>query len=366
MVERASWRWAVAAAVLAALAALPALAGAVPVDDPEVPPTELLSRVRASGSVNWSGYAETRGTLDLPDIPALDSVPELVGGTTRLRAWWRGPREWRVDALDLAAETGSYRDAAGSWTWDSGERRATRLVGDLPVRLPRPEDLLAPTLGRRLANAGDVRVEPLEARRVAGRAAAGLQLRPRDPALTTVDRVELWAEPRTGLPLRVDVYADGAARPSVTAVLLDLDLSAPPAEVTAFVPPADAAIVTEPARDIVELAERFAPFVLPRRLAGLPRTDRVEALRPVGGIATYGDGFTALTVLPLPERLGNRALRRLGEVDGKARASTPLVNGLIGRVQGQVYLLVGTVPPELLDRGLAELAADPPPLRSDE
>lgn len=362
--RRLGWRWAVVAAGVAAVTALPSLAGALPVDAPPVPPAELLERIRASSAVGWSGYGESSGRLVLPDVRELGDLPGLVGGTTRTRTWWRGPDEWRVDALTLVGEVDTTRDPDGTWTWNSADRRALRIVGQLDVRLPAAPDLVAPVLGHRLAGTRDVELSALPDRRVAGRAAAGVRLEPRDPASTTVRAVDLWAEPRTGLPLRVEVRAAGEAEPVLTAVLLDLELGTPPRSRTTFLPAAGAAVSVGRAPDVAAAADRFAPFELPAALAGLPRRQRSE-LSVGGGVGTYGDGFTALAVLPLPFDTGSGLVRRI-EPDGDgstARVPTPLVNGLVATVRDRAYLLVGTVPDPVLRRALAQLRLDEPPLR---
>lgn len=360
---RRGWRWGALAILVAVLVGLPSLAAARPASTAAPSPAELLARVRSSADVGWSGYGESRGALVVPDVRELGDLPSLVGGTTRLRAWWRGPDSWRVDALALAGETDVITDPAGSWTWDSADRTATRLNGQLPVRLPQAPDLLAPPLGRRLAGAPDVTPSALPARRVAGRSASGLRLTPTDPAGTTVASVDLWVEPDTGLPLEVQVRADGQDAPSLTSLLLDLDLTRPSIASTTFTPPPQATVSTGRAPDLAARIDGFAPFLLPDTLAGAPRTDAVDAFRTVRGVATYGRGFATYVVIPLPRDVGRTVLTKLAQYDG--RIQTPLVSGLVARADRRTYLLAGTVPAAVLDRALAELAADPPPFRGD-
>ena len=356
---RRSWRWGAFAALAAVLACLPSLAGVLPASADGLPADELLRRVRASGTVGWSGFGESRGGLVLPDVRELGDLPGLVGGTTRTRTWWRSPADWRVDTLSLVGETDVATDATGSWTWVSADRTATRLSGELPVRLPQAADLLAPVLGRRLAGTPDVRPAPLPGRRVAGRETQGLRLLPADPSTTTVDAVDLWVEPGTGLPLEVEVRAGGQALPSLTTLLLDLDLTRPDVARTVFTPPPDAAVTTSQAPDLASRIDQFAPYRLPGTLAGLPRSDRADVLRGAGGVATYGNGFGTFAVVPLPRDLGRTVRTRLAATDGVI--DTPLVSGLVRRADRRTYLLAGTVPPALLERALAELAAQPPP-----
>jgi hypothetical protein len=358
------------AAGVAALTALPAAVGALPVDDIDVDAATLLARVQTSDDVAYSAYGEARGDLVLPDVDALGDLPDLISGTTRLRAWWRGRDDFRVDALTLVGEVDVITAPGGTWMWVSADRAATLVRGDVDVRLPRGADLLPPALGARLSRAAAVQATRLPARRVAGVDAAGLRLVPTDPASTTVERVDLWAEPETGLPLRVEVHAVGVEDAALTSLLLDLSLSAPNAERTTFTPPPDATVTVTDAPDVAAVADRFAPFALPAELAGLPRRQRVDDVGE--GVASYGDGLTVLTVVPLPLDAARGLVRELADRDrvtgqgpDEAQIATALLQGLVARRGDRAYLLVGTVRQPVLRQALAALAAAPPPVRPD-
>jgi hypothetical protein len=363
-VRTPGWRWCVVLALVGVLVVLPSAVGAWPAREPSVGAATLLARVRVSDEVAWSGYGEARGDLVLPDAAALEDLPELISGTTRLRTWWRGPAQFRVDALALAGETDVIVNGDDTWTWESGDRVATRLRGDVDVRLPRAADLVAPALGARLARSAALVVEARPARRLAGVDAAGLRLRPANPSLTTVDRIDLWVEPVLGLAVRVEVHARGGAGAALTSVLLDLDLSAPPASWTRFSPPPDAQVDVVEAPDIAAAADRFSPYRLPSTLAGLPRRTDAGDQR---GVATYGDGLTALTVVPLRRRTAGRLLRGLegdtAAASGEAEISTALVQGRVVRDRSRGYLLLGTVPQDVISTALTELRHHPPPRR---
>lgn len=352
-------RWAVVAALVALLLALPALVGALPADDSDLTAEQLRDRVRASASVGWSGLSESRAGLALPDVRELGDLPALLGGTVRTRVWWRSPAAWRVDEQRLHGEVDTIVSGGRTTTWVSADRTADELFGALPVRLPRAADLMAPVLGRRLAGAPDTVLSRLPARRVAGRSAAGLQLVPRDPAGSTVASVALWADPGTGLPLRVQLRARGQERPVLDTLLLDLDLSPPAPERTAFLAPADADVRVEAAPDIAAQIDRAAPYLLPSQLAGASR-QVVSGLEQARGVGTYGTGLSAFVVIPLPRDLAERLRRRL-DASGGPRLSTPLLHARVGSTERRAYLLVGSVPPEVLDRAFAELARTPPP-----
>ena len=81
-------------------------------------------------------------------------------------------------------------------------------------------------------------------------------------------------------------------------------------------------------------------------------------------MATYGEGLTALVLLPLPRDVGRRVLRGIdpGDDDGRGTVRTPLVSAAVVRVPGRRgwFLLAGTVPGPLVDRAVTALLADPP------
>ena len=354
------WRWAVLGGAVAALAALPAVVAALPATDRQVAAADLLGRVRASGAVPYQGYAESRAGLGLPDVPRAGRVVALLGETTRMRAWVAAPDRWRVDELTPIGERDLYREPLGTWLWDSGERRAEQTGGEAAVRFARPADLLPPELGRRLAAAAEPdEVARLPARRVAGVAAAGLRIVPGDPDIT-VGRVDLWADPASGLPVRVELTARGARQPIVTSSFLDLRLRAPDPGVVRFRVPADAEVVASGAPDVARAIDRFSPFVLPDALAGQPRRTQVA-----GAAGTYGRGFGVVAALAFPASFSARTRAFLEQVPtvrgpwGEASlVTTPLLNGLLFERGGVGYALAGTVPPRVLERVAAELAAD--------
>ncbi len=227
------------------------------------------------------------------------------------------------------------------------------------MRLPRASDLVAPVLGRRLAAAPDAVLSRTPSRRVAGVSAAGLRVVPRDPATSTVDRVDLWVDPRTGLALQVEVRARGQEQPVLTSLLLDLDRSTPAAERTRFETPYGADVSTDQAPDIAAEVDRAVPYLLPDELAGR-RRQVVAGLERARGVGTYGAGFSSFVVVPLPRDVAARLSSRLEAVGGP-RLSTPLVNALVGTDPRRTYLLVGSVPQQVLDDALAALRRDPPP-----
>src|SRR4051812_25735053 len=197
-------RWLIVAIGVLLLATTPYAVSKIPAGSSDITAGRLLSRITASATVPYSGYAQSTGQLGLPDSSQFTSLADVLGGNTELRVWSRGAAEWRVDALGLTGETDVDRDAQGIWTWEDERNRATRVdfVTTLSIRLPRPDDLTPGALARRLlavADAGEVTRLPV--RRIAGHDAAGLRMTPREP-MTTIGAVDVWAIPSSGLPLQ--------------------------------------------------------------------------------------------------------------------------------------------------------------------
>ncbi len=351
---------------IALLVSLPAAIAALPVSDSSISASDLLAAVRGSAGVAYSGYAESRAGLTLPDVREVGDVLELLGESTSMRVWYAGPRAFRVDALHPAGEKDLAVDESGSWLWDSFEQRATRVEGQSEVRLARPADLLPPELGRRMAAAAAVdEVSRIAPRRVAGREAPGLRISPRSVE-TTIGSVDLWADRRTGLPLAVEVTTRTGRRPVISTLFLDLDLRRPSTARLSFDPPRDAEVDVTTAIDLAQEVDLFSPFVLPDSLADRPRRTAVGR-----GAGTYGDGFVLVAVLTLPERLVRRARRDLdgpltptitGPYGEASLVETPLLRGMIftgPRGDGVGYAVAGTVTRAVLERVAVALTAQP-------
>lgn len=354
------WRWAVVAGLVAALMSVPALAQLLPAGSSDLTAVQLRDKLRDSDAVQWEGLGESRVDLPIPDVDALDDVPNLLGSKTRTRTTWVSKDRWRIDQLDIASETDTIRDVDQTTTWNSADRTVTIVAGDLPVRLPRAGDLSAPVLGRRLAATPETTLKRLDERRVAGRTAAGIRLTPKDPTRTTVESIDIWVDPDSGLALRVEVRTLGQRNPVLTSLLLDLDVGSADAGRLDFDPPPTANVTTSEAPDVAAEIDRFAPYLLPPALAGDQRSNATGLSN--GGVAVYGQGVEAYAVIPLEGRLA-RQLRRAAGPDGLLL--TPLVNALVGRDDqtGLTYLLVGTVPASTLQSGLAALVKNPPRFR---
>lgn len=301
---RPAWqRWAVVLLGVAVLASLPTALALWPARAENVTAADLLAAVQGSGDAHYSGYAEARGGLVLPVTEEFTDVVNLFGSTSRMRVWWRTAQDWRVDTVTASGETDLFHrsDATVLWDYESNTARVSR---DPEVRLPRTADLLPSALGQRLlSEATAEEVARLPERRIAGRTALGLRLTPTDER-TTIANVDVWVDPGTGVPLRVEVLgADGVD--AVTATFLDFTAELPDGEVTGFVAPPGADFGFTDVVDVAAAVNQFGPVAAPDTLAGLPGRDDATA---AGAVGEYGRGVTLLTASPVWDRF-TRPLR---------------------------------------------------------
>ncbi len=352
-------RWSLVALAAVALITAPAAIGLLPAQGSDLTAAQLRQRVADSASVAWSGEVSSRGTLGVPDTSSFGGIVDLLGENNSLRVWWRDPQHWRVDTVRQTGETDLLRDAdqMTRWVFESGTATVTPFA---TVRLPDASDVLPSRLAARmLAGAHADELSRLPSRRVAGHSAAGLRLTPGSPA-STIDRVDVWADEDTGLPLRVEVFGAGSSLPIITTSVTSLDLRRPSSDVVDFTAPPGAEVRSRDAIDVAAGANAFAPFVLPGDLAGLGRRGDPADL---GAVGIYGRGPTALIVVPLRRGLSGQVREQLSAA-ATARATpagTTLQVGPLsilltdgGRRRG-TFLLAGTVTPETLTQAAADL-----------
>jgi hypothetical protein len=375
-------RWAVVAACVALLCALPVAVAAWPSKNVRLDPSELRDLVQRSANRPYEGYAESVGTLGLPELPRFGQVAALVSGNTRLRAWYAARDRWRVDVVETGQERGVYRTPDELVSWDYGanqlsvvelgrvgvimydgtgpENRFTYVVGESTARLPRGADLMPPDLARRLLDLaeGDP-VTALPGRRVAGVDAAGLRVTTSAPQ-STIGHIDIWADPGTGLPLQIEVTARNAERPILVTRFLDLRMATPSAAVLTPPQPRDGlSVANVDAGDTLDIFGRDRDRnTLPDVIGGLTRWEEPDAsdqrvvVRFTPGVA-YGEGLTRIAVVALNRRLGNDVLRaargwgtRIDLPDVAAvLIAAPLLSVMIVHIhsENRTFLLAGMV-----------------------
>src|SRR6185437_3361047 len=367
-------RWLAVLVGLGLLLALPSLVRALPATGSPISAAALLSRIQHSGPVGYSGYAESTGGLALPVTSQFTALSDLFGGNTQLRVWWRSDRDWRVDSIGLAGETDTHTEDLGAWTWNYESDTATFTEQPITpeVRLPTDADLLPPQLARRLlSQATPAEASRLPSARVAGHSAAGLRITPAD-AVSTIDHIDVWADPATGLPLKVRAVGKDSNSAAISASFLDVQLGTPPAQRTAFSIPAGANLHTSTGQDLATTIDRLGGAAPPSKLAGIARNGLLPTL---GSIGVYGRGVTEFVAVPLPVRIGYSLHSQLAPVAGtqtvpgvptdpdgdslQLTLSSGPLNLLLtpANFPGGPWLLVGTVNTDTLTKAAGELPA---------
>ena len=154
----------------------------------------------------------------------------LLGGRTQVRVWWRSDDRLAVRHAQPTGERRHPDAAAGSWrgtTRTTGSTVRARGRRDRPSGSPGTTDTLPPALAARLLS--DATVGP--AQRPAGPAGrrargGGPGLRPSD-SLSSVDRVDVWADAASGIPVTVEVFGRSGDLPAMSTTFLDFSHAAP-------------------------------------------------------------------------------------------------------------------------------------------
>jgi len=353
---------------VAVICAVPAVVSALPAAVPPLRASELRARILASAGRPFQGYAQSDGALGIPSLPGLSDLTALLDGTTRMRVWQASPSSWRVDVMSDAGERDTYRLRGRTLVWDSGAMLLTEIIGTPAFRLPRPADFTPPALAAWLLRyaGSSSRVTVLAAKRVAGRDAAGLRVVPADPA-TTIGNADIWSDPRSGLPLRVEIVGRGTGQPALVSQFLQVSDDRPGRRVLMPARGPGTGLAFTGATDIMGALRNLRPEQLPGRLAGRARIRLPYGFEEIGA---YGKGLSVFAVLPLPRGVGVRALRSMRRAGGISVAfpygvgaliSTPLLTVTIAHsyVSNDTYLLAGLVSRKLLQAAAAQLTARP-------
>lgn len=324
----------------------------------------LLTRIQRSASQPYSGYSEADGGLGLPVSGDFDSVAELLGGHSAERVWRRTATDQRVDTITAFGESDVHTDSLGTWTWNYERSHATRIPSnDSAVRLPRNADVLPPDLGRRLlSQALPSEVVRLPVVRIAGVDAVGVRLRPAEK-ISTVTRVDVWADPVSGVPLRVQVYGSDQVAPAMTTSFLDFSRTTPSQSTVSFVPPGRSRVDYSYGFDLASATNTFQDVTPPSRLAGLVRQPSAQGL---GSIGVYGRGVTQFVAGPMFDGVANQLSNQLhtagAEQTGDEQSFTvgPVSALLLNPDSGRSWLFTGTVTLATLKAAAAQIIAHPP------
>ncbi|WP_051367977.1 LolA family protein [Hamadaea tsunoensis] len=364
--NRPKWlRWLVpAAAIVATTAGAAALTTAGADAAPRLPArtaAQLLVDLQTARVDGLSGMVAQRADLGLPSLPGLtgggssSDLSSLVAGTHTLRVWYSGPGSARVALLGTLGESDFITNGRDVWVWNSRDNTAVHSVrpeGTAPAR--KPDLTSVPKTPQEAADAALAAIDPTTVvttagpTKVAGRSAYELLLAPRDKA-SRIGQVTIAIDAERHVPLRVRVFARGAAEPAVEVAFTQVSFNRPGAEQFAFNPPPGAKVTDESAADLQKKADSAAKDLTAKDQAG----------KAGGEPVVLGDGWTSVLAakLPAPTKDDQAAPPKDGQPNTirpntaapKGPLGTANLLGLVGRLPavsgswGSGHLLTGAL-----------------------
>jgi outer membrane lipoprotein-sorting protein len=310
-------RWAVPA--VAVVVASGAIAGSVITvaqaapDLPAKTPAQLLADVASTQKIPaLSGTVVETASLGLPALPQTGnptSLASLITGSHTIKVYWQDARHFRLALPQTMSETDLVRNGTTLWAWESASNSVTKfsLAGNGKPGGKKAQAQLPPLTPQQAASdalqaVGKTTVVRVDsAVTVAGQAAYELDLAPKD-SRSTIGSIRIAIDGKTGVPLRVQVFAKGAGSPAFQVGYTDISYVAPSAANFTFTPPPGAAFddTTKP-----QAAQKAA--------------QQKPALNGTSG--TYGSGW--LTVAEVPQSLLSMARTTPAKSPAGASAGSP-------------------------------------------
>src|ERR1039458_6811721 len=228
--RRARWAVPVGAVALAgAVAAGSAISSAQA--SPELPlrtPAQLLASVagRTAPPPALTGTVVETASLGIPQLPGgsnPNSITALMAGSHTIKVWYADPTHIRLAVPVTLSETDLIRDGRQVSVWQSNSNTVTRIqlpakagkdavqAGTMPSQVPLTPQQAASQALKAVGPSTRVSVERNVT--VAGQAAYQLVLSPRASG-SLVGRIAVAVDATTNVPLRVQVFARGAASPA--------------------------------------------------------------------------------------------------------------------------------------------------------
>ncbi|MFF4776474.1 outer membrane lipoprotein carrier protein LolA [Microtetraspora fusca] len=329
-------RWGVPVAAVAVVAGIAAAGPVIAAAQGEPSlPRRTAAELLADAAERWqsgrlpqmSGTIVETASLGLPALPAAGGATSplgLLSGSHQAKVWYGGPDRLRLMVPDEMSESDLVVNGDQVWWWDSAANTATRIKG-APDGAGRPDAVpYAGTVTPRqaaeeaLRAAGaDTEIAVGEDASVAGRAAYQVVLTPKN-AGSLVKEVRLAIDGETLVPLRVQLYAKGAAEPAFEVGFDSVTFTPPAPENFAFTPPPGAKVEESTAPPIARV---------PHGKDGEIGLDGHDGAAP----RVVGDGWDRVVVVSVPKRfegdVAGAADRAKGGRDGDGVAS--LADGML-------------------------------------
>lgn len=252
-------RWAVPAAAVAVVAGVAAgsavsIAQAAPALPPRTAAQLLADAAGHAAPPALTGTVVESADLGIPQLPGIadpTSIFSLLSGSHTLHVWYSSHHQLRLSMPVQMGESDLIVSGHTAWLWQSQGNQVTKYVPAAgarePRQMPTPAHEITPQQAARqaLAAVGPSTKVSTEANvDVAGQAAYQLVLQPRTPS-SLIGKVTIAMDAEhPGVPLRVQVFAKGAASPSIQIGYTSISFVEPsPANFT-FSPPPGAHVQT--------------------------------------------------------------------------------------------------------------------------
>ncbi|MYQ78200.1 MULTISPECIES: LolA family protein [unclassified Streptomyces] len=264
---------AVAGVAAATIGLVPALASSGDPDLPKITAQELIEKIAASDTEQFSGTVKISTDLGIPSMGGLagsflsgaaeggdggkggssadpqSKLTELASGTHTLRVAADGPDKQRLSVLDQASEYSLIHNGDEVWAYDSGSNEVYHADGK--GKAPHGKEQAAPegvpTTPKALAEEalkaadGTTSVSVDGTARVAGRDAYRLVLKPEQKG-STVGSITVAVDAKNGVPLKFTLQPSSGGKAVVDAGFTSVDFGKPAASSFAFTPPKGAKV----------------------------------------------------------------------------------------------------------------------------
>ena len=288
-------RWAVPGAAVAVtavtVAALQIPAAEASPNLPGKTPAQLLASISSDQKVPpMTGTVVETASLGLPQLPQTGnptSMASLLTGSHTVKVYYQDGTHYRLAIPQPGSETDVVANGSNLWLWQSSNNSVTEFTqptdqAKAKAKAKLPQTPLTPqqAANQVLAQVGQTTLVSVQANvMVAGEASYELVLAPKD-SRSLVGKVVIAIDGKYGVPLRVQLFAKGAASPSFQVGYTALQWVTPDPANFSFTPPKGASV------DVVNLGDQAAK-------SGASKPD-------TSGVGTYGKSW--LTVVSLPQK----------------------------------------------------------------
>ena len=220
-------------------------------------PAQLLAEVSSDAALPpLTGTMVEATSLGLPQLPQVGnptSLSSLITGSHTIKIYYQDAKHFRVAIPQPESEIDVIRNGATAWLWNSTENSVTKFelsAGQDKATQAQPKLPTPPLTPQQAANevlkaVGKTTVVSVEANvMVAGEPSYQLVLAPKDHR-SLIGKVTIAIDGKYGAPLRVQVFAKGAASPAFQFGFTALQFTAPAAANYDFTPPSGASVTVE-------------------------------------------------------------------------------------------------------------------------